>query len=129
MKTKVFIIDDDLSFRALLSDTLSALGYEVSEAANAQSAQSKLESYEPDVILLDVMLPDMDGVSLCRTIRSNPKTAHIPILVISALSDANTLNDALLFGATDFVVKPVHYNELKTRIDRAAQLKNRKKAE
>ncbi|HOW27763.1 MAG TPA: response regulator [Elusimicrobiota bacterium] len=119
MTKKIHVIDDDDTFRLLVNEALTRLGYSVVESANAFEAQEVFKRQTPDMVLLDIMMPGMDGVSLCRAIRSNPATKDIPVIIISALSDSQTLNDALLFGATDYLVKPVDVKTLQEKIDKA----------
>ncbi|MBI4375262.1 MAG: response regulator [Elusimicrobia bacterium] len=128
-KKKILAIDDDPSVCDLYEKGLGLCGYEVSCAENASKAKEHLASKKPDLILMDIMMPDQDGISLTRELRSDPKTAEIPILVVSGLADAGTLNDALLFGAVDYVVKPVDIELLKTKIERVlSALEKRKKS-
>jgi CheY-like chemotaxis protein len=78
---------------------------------------------------MDIMMPDQDGISFTRELRGDDKTSDIPIIVISGLADAGTLNDALLFGAVDYMVKPIDLDALKSKIERTfAALEKRKKA-
>ncbi len=104
------------------------MGFDVTCAVNAQKAKEALASHKPDLILMDIMMPDQDGISLTKELRHAKDTADIPIIVVSGLADAGTLNDALLFGAADYVVKPVDLDALKAKIDRTfAALEHRKK--
>ena len=125
---KILAIDDDVSVRDFYEAGLATMGYEVACAANAKKAKEYLAKKKPDLILMDIMMPDQDGISLTRELRSAPATADIPILVVSGLADAGTLNDALLFGAVDYIVKPIDLDALKAKIDRTlAALEKRKK--
>src|SRR5580692_3461490 len=83
----VLVVDDEERNRTLLRDPLEALGHQVEEAENGMEALQRIAARPPDVILLDLMMPRMDGFEVCRRIRANIKTAHIPILIITALSD------------------------------------------
>lgn len=115
---RILVIDDDVNFRGFMREILSTRGYDVREAGNGREAQEQLEVRQPDLILLDVMMPDLDGISLCREIRAKPRTQHVPILIISALSDSGTVKDALMFGATDVLAKPVDIAAFVIRIDK-----------
>jgi DNA-binding response OmpR family regulator len=126
-KRKILAVDDDSSICELYETGLPPLGYEVSCAYSGKQAKAFLEKETPDLILMDIMMPDQDGISLTREILSNPKTAHVPVLIISGLSDAATLNDALLFGAADYLVKPLDFGVLKTKIERLLSLVDKKK--
>ena len=119
MKKKILAIDDDLSICDFYENRLAQMGYEVSCAINAKKARESLVQSKPDLILMDIMMPGQDGISLTRELRSDSKTSGVPIIVVSGLADAGTLNDALLFGAVDYMVKPIDIDVLKTKIDRA----------
>jgi len=127
-KTRILAIDDEASVCDMYQQALSALGYEVACASSAKQAKETLKKHKPDIIIMDIMMPDQDGISLTREIRSQAETSHIPILVVSGLSDAATLNDALLFGAVDYVVKPFDLELLKNKLDRALSLARRRKS-
>jgi DNA-binding response OmpR family regulator len=114
---KILIVDDDETFRLVLSESLSARGYDVHSAANAVEAKARISERPPDIVLLDIMMPDMDGVTLCRELRSAEAMRHVPILIVSALDDSETVKEALLFGATDFMVKPVDLVKAEKKIE------------
>lgn len=128
-KLKVLAVDDDPTICEWYETGLPALGYEVVCATSAKQAKKHLASQKPDLILMDIMMPEQDGISLTREIRADPRTAHIPVLAVSGLADAATLNDALLYGAVDYVVKPFDIETLKLKIERAlSQAAKRKKS-
>ena len=83
----VLVVDDDEANRTLLRDPLETHGYEIVEAENGERALQKVEQRPPDAILLDVMMPQMDGFEVCRRLKKDPRTAHIPILIVTALSE------------------------------------------
>ncbi len=127
-KKKILAIDDDASIGDLYQTGLSLFGFDISCATNAKKAREFLKTNKPDLILMDIMMPDVDGITLTRELRADPKTADIPIIVVSGLADAGTLNDALLFGAVDYMVKPIDLDALKGKIDRTfAAVERRKK--
>jgi len=127
-KKIILAVDDDASMCEFYEQGLAALGYEVFCASNAKKAKEYVASRRPDLILMDVMMPDQDGISLTREFRSNSKISDVPIIVVSGLADAGTLNDALIFGAVDYVVKPIDVDSLKLKIERAfAAVERRKK--
>lgn len=129
MRKKILAIDDDASVRDFYETTIPLMGYDVVCAASAGRAKEYLSVKKADLILMDIMMPDQDGISLTRELHSDAKTSAIPILVVSGLADAGTLNDALLFGAMDYVVKPVDLETLKSKIERVfSAVERRKKA-
>ena len=127
-KKRILAIDDDASITGFYQQALKLLGYEVECAATARKAKECLAKSKPDLILMDIMMPEQDGISLTRELRSAPETSDIPIIVVSGLADAGTLNDALLFGAVDYMVKPIDVDALHAKIERtlAAVLRRKK---
>jgi DNA-binding response OmpR family regulator len=91
--------------------------YLVDIATNEQSIWSYLEKTKPDVILMDVGMPGIDGISLCRKIRFSPGMENLPIIMVTAFSDERTFHDAMLFGADDFLSKPFEIEEIKRKIE------------
>ncbi len=122
-KKLILAVDDDASVCELYEGGLPTLGYDVICASSGKRAMEVLAGNMPDVILMDIMMADQDGISLTRDIHSDPKFQDIPILIVSGLSDAATLNDALLFGAVDYLVKPIDFAVLKSKLERVLALK------
>ena len=118
-KKKILVVDDDVSLCDFYEEGLSRQGFEVFIAENAQKAKDLLAEKRVDLILMDIMMPGQDGISLTRELRLKAETSAIPIIVASGLADAGTLSDALLFGAVDYLVKPVDLDTLKSKIQRA----------
>lgn len=110
---KILIIEDDQSISDMMSIYLSEEGYEVVCAPEGTEGKRVLEEAEPDIIILDVMLPDTDGITLCREIRA---FCQKPILMVSAKKDVSDRVNALLVGADDFLCKPFSMRELTARI-------------
>jgi DNA-binding response OmpR family regulator len=86
------------------------------EAADAYSALDLLETSTPDLFILDVMMPGMDGIELCKRIRARPETSTTPILMLSAKNDAKTIKNGLEAGANDYMVKPPVHQDLVGRV-------------
>jgi CheY-like chemotaxis protein len=127
-KKRVLAVDDDASICDFYNQALRLGGYDVECAPSAAKAREALAKRRPDIILMDIMMPDQDGISFTRELRGDPKTSDIPIIVVSGLADAGTLNDALLFGAVDYMVKPIELDALTDKIERTfAALQRRKK--
>jgi CheY-like chemotaxis protein len=115
----VLAVDDDETVRELYEGQLPILGYDVACASGAAEARSALAARTPDLIIMDVMMRGQDGISLIRELRADPRTAHVPIVVVSGLTDSATLSDALVFGATDFITKPFELELLRAKLERA----------
>jgi class 3 adenylate cyclase len=119
----VLVVDDDEANRMLLRDPLEAHGYEIIEAENGEQALQKVEQRPPDVILLDVMMPQMDGFEVCRRLKKDARTAHIPVLIVTALSERMERMMGIAAGASDFLSKPVDLQELTLRVNHAVHAK------
>src|ERR1017187_6013328 len=120
----VLVVDDEEHNRTLLRDPLEARGYEVAEAENGVEALQKIDAHAPDVILLDLMMPKMDGFEVCRRLRKDAKTAHIPILMITALSERKERLMGIESGANDFLNKPVDIQDVTLRVANAVHAKH-----
>lgn len=119
---RILIVDDIEDNLFLLQSILTEEGYEVDTAQNGKSALSKIEALPPDLVLMDAMMPGMDGYEVTRRIRKNKKLPFIPILMITAHIEAD-VPKGLELGANDFIRKPIDYNELMARIKAFLRLK------
>jgi len=115
----VLVVDDEEQNRTLLHDSLEAHGYEITEAANGLEALERVAERLPDVILLDVMMPQMDGFEVCRRLKQHPITAHVPILMVTALSERKERLMGIAAGANDFLNKPVDMQDVTLRVRNA----------
>ena len=112
----VLIVDDETHNRALLEIMLSSDGYDLLTAASGEEALAVVEEHRPDLILLDIMMPEMNGFEVTTVLKANPATQHIPIIILSALDDSGAIERGLQVGADDFLTKPIHHIELRARI-------------
>jgi len=116
---RVLVVDDDRINRLILSDVLKNDGHDVIEAEDGDAALRIVHEAPPDTICLDVMMPSMDGFTVCRALKLDPKTAHIPVLLITALSERADRIAGIEAGANDFLSKPVDMIELALRVRNA----------
>src|SRR5271170_6553750 len=123
MTARVLVVDDILSNVKLLEAKLSAEYFEVVTASNGIEALAKIEETDPDIVLLDVMMPGMDGFEVCRRIKSDPKTAHVPVVMVTALDQPSDRVTGLEAGADDFLTKPVDDAALFARVRSLVRLK------
>lgn len=119
----VLIVDDNLNNFDVIEAFLLPEGYQIHYAANGYSALDFLQSTQPDVILLDVMMPDIDGIEVCRRIKANPDWRPIPVIMVTALTEKSDLARCLEAGATDFISKPVSNIELRARVRAMLRMK------
>jgi DNA-binding response OmpR family regulator len=113
---KILIVDDDQGTTKLLEHILSKEGYDVVSINNAGDTISAALAYNPNLILLDLIMPSVDGFEICRNLRAESQFAHIPIVFFSSVSDIEKKAEAFGWGANDYIVKPIHPQELKLRI-------------
>ena len=123
MTARVLVVDDILSNVKLLEAKLAAEYFEVVTAFNGIEALAKVEESEPDIVLLDVMMPGMDGFEVARRIKKNPKTAHVPVVMVTALDQPSDRVAGLDAGADDFLTKPVDDAALFARVRSLVRLK------
>lgn len=116
MSSTVLIVDDEYSGRETLQSVLEGEGYNLIMAENGPQAIEKAKTLLPDVILLDVMMPGMTGFEVCERIRNDPEVAEIPIIILTALDDRESLLTGLKAGADDFISKPFDRFELRARL-------------
>jgi DNA-binding response OmpR family regulator len=113
---KILIVDDDQSTTQLLELILSKEGYDVASVNNSPDTLSTAQAYNPNLILLDLLMPSVDGFDVCRNLRAKSQFAQIPIVFFTSVSDVEKKVAAFGLGASDYIVKPVHPKELKLRI-------------
>jgi pilus assembly protein CpaE len=116
MSEKILIVDDDLDTLRLVGLMLQRQGYQISAATNGQQGLDKAFEENPDLILLDVMMPDMDGYEVTRRLRQNPSTANTPILMFTAKTQLDDKVAGFEVGVNDYLTKPTHPSELQARV-------------
>jgi DNA-binding response OmpR family regulator len=114
--TKILIIEDETTLAETLAENLAEEGYETLRAADGESGLALIRSTLPDLIVLDIMLPILDGLSICRIIRKDPNTQHIPIIMLTARGTAVDKIVGLESGADDYIVKPFGLGEFLARV-------------
>ena len=128
MSEKILIIDDDLDTLRLVGLMLQRQGYQISAATNGQQGLEKAFEEDPDLILLDVMMPDMDGYEVTRRLRQNPSTLQTPILMFTAKTQLDDKVVGFEVGANDYLTKPTHPSELQARVKTLLARINSKKS-
>ena len=119
---RVLVVDDQPPNVRLLEAILTPRGYEVSSASSGEEALGKIAESEPDLVLLDIVMPGMDGYEVCRTIRERTETAYLPVVMVTASGDEQKVK-ALEAGADDFLTKPINQSELLARVASLARIK------
>ncbi len=113
---KILLVDDEVDFLAVIKDALQIRGFDVVTAASAIEAGVELAGKKPDIILMDIKMPGINGIQACSAIKKNPSTEDIPIIVVSAVSDEHEMKKAREAGVTDYFIKPVDIEKLVRRI-------------
>lgn len=114
--SKILIADDNLQNCELLDAYLSDGEYEIAMAHDGKETLAKVAEFQPDLILLDIMMPKLSGYEVCKQLRADEGTKQIPILMVTALAEMGDIERAVQAGADDFLTKPVNRLELTTRV-------------
>jgi len=116
-KANILVVDDKPDNLRLLSALLAQLGYEVRKVINGQTALKTVQAAPPDLILLDVMMPDMNGYEVCQHLKASPLTCDIPVIFISALDEVLDKVKAFAVGGVDYITKPFSEEEVFARVE------------
>ena len=114
---KIMVVDDDKEFTSLYKEYLTMVGFETIAENQSSQAMDLANSSKPDLFILDLMMPEPDGFKLCRMLRENFNFVRTPIIIITALNDEDSKLVAIGAGANDYLTKPFHIDELKSRIN------------
>ena len=125
MKTKarILVVDDEKPISHMLERSLSAAGYDVEVSHRGSDALARIRKHPPDLMLLDVMMPEMDGYEVCRIVKGDPRTAIIPIIMVTALADRKERHEGMAAGADDYLTKPIDPIDLVLRVGNAVRMK------
>ena len=114
--TKIMVVDDDEDFTKLYKTALRLAGFDTTTVNQSTAAVEMAYLVLPDIFVIDLMMPELDGFQLCRLLRIDPLFKRTPIIIITALTDADSKMAAVSVGANDYLTKPFHSDELKARI-------------
>jgi len=116
-KGKVLVVDDEVNITQILEFSIGSEGFEVITAQNGEEAIEKARREQPDLIILDIMMPKIDGYEACRILKANPLTKNIPVMLLTAKGRDIDKRLGMEVGATDYIVKPFSPNRLVERIN------------
>lgn len=122
--SKILIADDNIQNCELLDAYLGGEGYHIDIVNDGQQTLDFVAKSQPDLILLDIMMPKMSGYEVCQRLKSDPKTKNIPVLMVTALAEMGDIERAVQAGAADFLTKPVNKLELTTRVRSLLQIRH-----
>lgn len=115
--TRILVVDDDEIFRRVITESLRLAGYEVSQAADGLEGFHLAQSWRPEAIVLDVMMPNVNGYEVCRRIRRDPELHNTVVIMLTALTDEEAAYRAQQAGSDDYIPKPAATRELRTRLE------------
>jgi DNA-binding response OmpR family regulator len=116
MKKQILVVDDEIGALTLIGIMLERGGFSVLKAKDGKTALAVLDQNTPDLIILDVMMPGMNGIELCRVVRERTDTAHTPVLILSARGDAESIMRGIEAGANDYLPKPILHHDLVAKV-------------
>ena len=126
-KTKILIVEDNIDTVDLLRKRLRADGYDTAEAYDGEEGLEKFAEYEPDLVVLDIMMPKMDGFEVCKRLKEDESTRYIPVIILTAKGDVDSTVKGLDIGGDDYLAKPFDYKELVARIRSLLSIKEERK--
>lgn len=118
MKKKILLADDEPNLVVTIKDRLEVLGYEVIVASNGKETLEKVNGELPDLVLLDLLMPEMNGYEVCRKLKSSPKTKEIPVIIFTASGQRDLEEKCMSVGATELLRKPFEPSELTKLVDK-----------
>lgn len=116
MSDLILLVDDDAGLRSLLRKMLEMGGYEVVEAADGVEALAALERRLPAIVILDVMMPNMDGITFCKKVRAEERWAGLPIVILSGKTQQWAIDEGLAAGANEYLCKPIAFGDLLQKV-------------
>ena len=122
MRTRVLIVDDTKTVRLHERTILLGRGYEVREALDGRQALEAVRTFRPHVVLMDIVMPHMDGIECCRKIKRNPELRQTKIIMVSTKSDYPRINAAFHAGCDDYITKPIHAPEILSKVSELAKM-------
>ena len=126
MATRILVVDDEQDMVDLLTYSLKERGYEVVSARNGLEAVHKARSFQPDCVLLDLMLDGMDGFTVCEILRHQPSTVNLPVIMVTALVGEMPRLNGFDSGADDFITKPFNVEALMQRMEKVLEKRRRR---
>jgi two-component system cell cycle response regulator len=123
-RARILVVDDEPAIREYETTLLSELGHEVLAAADGTEALELARAAQPHLVLLDIMMPELSGIEVCRQLRADPRTRDIRVIVVSAVDAKRALEESIIAGADDFLAKPIHALELMVRVRSILRVRN-----
>ena len=122
----VLVVDDDMVVRIMVRETLEEAGFLVEEAEDGDQALSAVERLRPELVLLDIMMPGLDGYEVCKKLKADERTKDIPVIFLSAKDEEDDIVKGFELGAVDYISKPISREILKVRVRAQTELKRQR---
>lgn len=119
---KILVVDDTRTIRFHLKSLLSRMGFEVNEAYDGLDALASIKESKPHIVLMDIMMPNMDGIECCRQIKNNPETRDIKVMMVTTKDEYKKVTEAFRARCDDYITKPVEEEELKRKLDELSKM-------
>jgi two-component system, OmpR family, alkaline phosphatase synthesis response regulator PhoP len=116
MASKILVVDDTETMRLYQHMLLSGLGYEIEMAENGVEALDKMKTWKPDLVLMDIMMPRMDGIECCRLVKSDAKLKKVKVVMVTTKNEYGRVKEAFAAGCDDYVTKPIDRDELLSKV-------------
>ena len=122
MTLQVLIVDDTRTIRYQLKELLAGRGFDVYEACDGVEALEKIQANKPHILLMDIMMPNMDGIECCRRIKSNPRLKDIKVVMVTTKGEYAKVNEAFKAGCDDYITKPIQPTEFGSKVDEISKM-------
>ena len=122
MAIKVLIVDDTRTIRYQIREMLAGTDYELDEATNGQEALLRIGQHKPHIILMDIMMPNMNGIECCKLIKSDEKTKDIKVVMVTTKGEYNKVTEAFRAHCDDYITKPIKQSELLSKMDEISKM-------
>jgi CheY-like chemotaxis protein len=118
MTKRILIVEDTKTIVMVEKMMLSGRGFDIDTATNGKEGLDKTKALKPDIVLADIMMPEMDGIEMCRQIKTDPETAKIPVIMVTTKGEPEKVEEAFLAGCDDYLTKPLDKLELITKVEK-----------
>ncbi|MCP4602026.1 MAG: response regulator [Proteobacteria bacterium] len=118
MGKHILLVEDTATIIMVEKMMLSGQGYEIATAKNGVEGLKKIKDSPPDLVLLDIMMPEMDGIEMCRRLKNDPETKDIPVIMVTTKGEPDKVEEAFLAGCNDYITKPIDKLELLTKVEK-----------
>lgn len=123
MSKKILIVDDSSSNLLLISNFLESEGFDVTTCVKGKDAMAQIAKDQPDLLMLDLMMPDVDGLTILESVRTSPDYAKLPVIIVSAVSEGEKRENAVKLGISDYILKPIEFEVIYKAVAKTLKIK------